>query len=190
MDRKLISYLPPYLREYREIIVLMQLEQIIAEKVWDDLDRIWKNQYLETLDDYGCTRWEKILRYKPKDSYTLEERRNLIHTKMLKNKLDLETVLDSLCGKRVGDDNWDEKLSGYSVSVKGNHMNVNIAIGNQNILKAVKDMLEKIKPAGMVMEVTVMYNTYDMLAGNTHNELKQYTYQQLREDYRVRKGAK
>lgn len=190
MDRKLISYLPPYLREYREIIVLMQLEQIIAEKVWDDLDRIWKNQYLETLDDYGCTRWEKILRYKPKDSYTLEERRNLIHTKMLKKKLDLETVLDSLCGKRVGDDNWDENLSGYSVSVKGNHMNVNIAIGNQNILKAVKDMLEKIKPAGMVMEVTVMYNTYDMLAGNTHNELKQYTYQQLREDYRVRKGAK
>ena len=176
MDRKLISYLPGYLQEYREIKVLMQQEQQQAEKAWNSMDKIWANQYINELDNDGCKRWEKMLGYKAKDSFTLEERRKLIASKSLQDRTSVDNVLDGLCGE-----------GGYKVRILGNRMQVRISLGNKNMLQIVLQTLQEMKPAGMVMELIVMYNTHEMLFPYTYKQLKQYTHQQLRDEISLRK---
>ena len=176
MDRELISYLPKFLQEYREIQILMKQEQNQAENLWNSIDKMWENQYIDELDSDGCERWERMLGYKPKDTFTLEERRKLIHSKTLQDRTGLDKVLNGLLGE-----------DGYKAEVRGNHLIVRIKLGNKNMLLAVKKMLEEVKPAGMVMELIVMYNTYEMLKPYKYQKLKNYTYKQLREDVSIGK---
>ena len=51
MDRKLIEYLPEFLREFREMKFLTDKEQVQAERLWKTLESIWQNQFIETLDE-------------------------------------------------------------------------------------------------------------------------------------------
>ena len=75
MDRQVIEYYPEWLREFREIKALSKLQQTQSEKLWNCLQSIIDNNFLETLDEYGCSKWEKALELQVKEGMTIEERR-------------------------------------------------------------------------------------------------------------------
>ena len=60
MDRKLIEYLPEWLREFREIKELTDIEQSQSENLWEALEKMWNNNFIESLDEQGCEHWERI----------------------------------------------------------------------------------------------------------------------------------
>ena len=57
MDRKLIEYLPEWLREFREIKELTDIEQSQSENLWEALEKMWNNNFIESLDEQGCEHW-------------------------------------------------------------------------------------------------------------------------------------
>ena len=59
MDRKLIEYLPEWLREFREIKELTDIEQSQSENLWEALEKMWNNNFIESLDEQGCEHWER-----------------------------------------------------------------------------------------------------------------------------------
>ena len=61
MDRKLIEYLPEWLREFREIKELTDIEQAQSENLWEALEKMWNNNFIESLDEQVWEHWERML---------------------------------------------------------------------------------------------------------------------------------
>lgn len=75
MDRHLINYLPPVLREVLEFQAINEANEPEIAAAWDALDRLMANQFLETADNAGVTIWERELGIHPKDTDTLDARK-------------------------------------------------------------------------------------------------------------------
>ena len=75
MDRKLIDYLPPVLREVLELKAINAANEPEIELAWDAVALLMANQFLDTADERGVAVWEKELKIFPKDTDTLEARK-------------------------------------------------------------------------------------------------------------------
>lgn len=154
MDRKLIEYLPEFMRDFREIKFLTAKEQEQAEKLWGALESIWQNQFIESLDEEGCRRWEGILKIHQRGYGTLKERRDAIKSKMAEQRpftmRTLRRTLTALCGA----DGFDVKMTPeeYLLQIK-----VRVAAEASNrdalgLLRAVDAYVERVKPCNLTYE--------------------------------------
>ncbi len=71
MDRKLINYLPPVLRDVTEFKAINDANEPEISLAWDGLDRVMANQFLDDADERGVSVWEQELKIHPKDTDTL-----------------------------------------------------------------------------------------------------------------------
>lgn len=71
----LISYLPPYMANFKEIAVTLEAENPEFTLVWKATDRLLYNEFIETADEYGISRFENILGILPSSEDTLDSRR-------------------------------------------------------------------------------------------------------------------
>lgn len=82
MERKILDYYPHVLRDYREIKGIADGQQWLFDRLWAAAGRVFENQFVETMDDMGLARWERILGIRPKGTATLEERRFAVLLKL------------------------------------------------------------------------------------------------------------
>ena len=82
MERKMLDYYPHVLRSYGEIKGVADSQQWLFERLWAAAERVFENQFVETMDDMGLTRWEHILGIRPKGTAMLEERRFAVLLKL------------------------------------------------------------------------------------------------------------
>lgn len=82
MIRQLINYLPFIVREYDAFKALTAAEQPEFSLAWDSYDLTFANQFIDTADNYGLSRWETILQIIPQAGDTLESRRIKIKAKL------------------------------------------------------------------------------------------------------------
>lgn len=174
-DRKLIDYLPHFVRDYRELAVVMETEQIEVDRLWVEAENAFADQFILEATMNGVKRWESMLGISPKDTDTLDERKFRILTK-LNQELPytlrkLEQALTNLCG-----------ADGYSINLQAAkyHIEVKLAEGNRNKYSEVENILKKMIPANMTQYIQLMYNTNDLLTQFTHAQLSAYTHEQLR----------
>lgn len=71
----LVSYLPPFLADFKETAVTLEAENPEFRLVWEGTDRVLKNEFIATADEYGISRFEKLLHIFPSSEDTLESRR-------------------------------------------------------------------------------------------------------------------
>lgn len=173
--RSLIKYLPLYMQEYAEIRQILSADQDAIDATWDSVDSIWDNQFIEYASEVGVKRWEKMLNITPKATDTLPERRFRIMTKLQSDTpytfLKLNEKLTTLCGE-----------DGYSIYLVPNdyYLEIKLALGNENMLADVEDILNNMIPANMQRHIQVMFNTHKLLSAYTHDALAAYTHDQLR----------
>lgn len=74
-EMDLASYLPEFMREYREPAAALEAENPEFDLVWQAADRVLYNRFISTADEYGISRFEKILNIYPDDTDELETRR-------------------------------------------------------------------------------------------------------------------
>ncbi len=77
----LVSYLPPFVAEYKETNLTLTAENPEFVLVWEAADRALKNEFIATADEYGIGRFERLLHILPSVSDTLEIRRARVQTK-------------------------------------------------------------------------------------------------------------
>lgn len=176
MDRKLIEYLPLYVRDYKEIQEIMKTDELEISEMWKCLEGLLNDQFVQVSTDAGLARWETILGIIPKNTDTFDERRFRILARLNEQlPYTVPTIneqLSSLCGKDgylflLDNDN-------YSITVK-------LALSNKNNFEDVMDYLRRVVPANMEIIISLLYNTYNILSQFTHSQLSRYTYAQLRE---------
>ncbi len=74
----LLSYLPPFLQEFKENRETLEAENPEFVLVWRGVDRVLKNEFIETADEYGIARFESILKITSSANETLEFRRQRV----------------------------------------------------------------------------------------------------------------
>ena len=75
------SYLPLFMREYQEIAATLDAENPEFRLIWNATDRVLYNEFIATADEYGISRFEKILGILPYKEDTLESRRSRVLTR-------------------------------------------------------------------------------------------------------------
>ncbi len=179
LDREIniLSYLPDFIKDFREFQRLAEAENPELLIIWENLERVMKDQFVTTSTENGVKRWEKILKIIPKGSETLDERKFRILTR-LNEKLPftyrrLDRQLASLCGEE-----------GYflEVSNKDYTVIVKVELIAKSNIEDIRRLLERILPANMLFELSLLYNTHLLLNRFTNAGLSEYTYEQLRSE--------
>ena len=70
----LVSYLPPYLQAYREQVAALAAENPEFLLIWDAVDKVLYNHFICTADEYGISRYEKILGIRPTEDDNLDRK--------------------------------------------------------------------------------------------------------------------
>ena len=164
-------------REMREFQALAVLEDTELLQVWQSTQEVWANQFLDSLMETGCARWEKILVIQPKLSDTLEVRRFRIKTRLNEDLpytyRVLEQALEALCGSG----NYALVLKPQTYSLK-----ILLELTIKKLVDEVEAMARRMVPANMVLEVLLRYNQWQDYAQTTWNSASGYTWKQLREE--------
>lgn len=176
-NRKLIDYLPNFMQDYRELAVIMEVEQPEIDGLWDAAEAVFADQFIQDATENGVSRWETVLGISPKGTDTLDERKFRILTK-LNQELPytlrkMEQVLTTICG--AGNFSIDLQPDKYHIEIK-------LALTNKNNYNEVADVLKKMVPANMTQWIQIMYNSHDVLKKFTHAEMAAYTHEQLRNE--------
>lgn len=174
---KLLAYLPPYLQAYRELIDITDAKAPELDLFRQAYDVVMNNQFVESLDEYGCSRWEKMLKIIIKGDETLDIRRFQILNKLLSDlpytMRQLHSVLTRLCGANY-----------YSVDLRHKSYEITIWIEIQQMDKQqiVIDTINHMIPANLMLDVRINFRTHGWLNENklTHGALSSYTHEQIK----------
>ena len=143
MDRRLLDYLPPVLREVLEFQTINAANEPEIAVAWDAAALLLANQFLETADENGVAVWERELKIYPKDTDTLEVRKARIKA-MWNLELPytvswLRNWLTGLCGPT----GYELTVSDYTVDIQLDYN----ALPNANSLAGeILDMLLAVRP--------------------------------------------
>ena len=177
MDRRLLNYLPPVLREVLEFQTINRANEPEISLAWDALTRVLANQFLEDADEDGVAIWEKELRLYPKDTDTLEARKARIKAKWnleLPYTLpQLRNILQTLCGE--GNFSAEIEAETYELIVK-------IGLAAKRNFSDVEALLERVSPENLIINLSQLYNTHAELGRFTHAQLAAYTHHDLRNE--------
>ncbi|MDV5041707.1 YmfQ family protein [Faecalibacterium duncaniae] len=173
MDRKLINYLPYVVRDYAEFQGITGAEQPEFETAWATADDLLANQFIKTAGNLGLSRWEKILGITPKGTDTLDDRRFRVLAR-LNEELpytlpQLRVILENLCGPG----NSSAEVTDYTLLVK-------VGVAAKKNFEDVQNLLERVAPVNLVLEVQQLFNIHETLKGFTHAQLAWYTHYEVR----------
>ena len=147
MDRKLINYLPPVLREVAEFRAINSANEPEISAAWDDLDLVMANQFLDDADEHGVAVWEQELRIHPKDTDTTAVRKARIKA-MWNRELPytvpwLKNWLMGLCG---GPEGFQVTIVGYSIHIQLDYTGLP---GADRIAAEIMNLLLAVRPSNM-----------------------------------------
>lgn len=143
----LVSYLPPFMAEFKEIAVTLEAENPEFVLVWKAADRVLQNEFIETADEYGISRFEKILNILPSKEDTLESRRAKVTSKWLSDlPYTIKILIKNLQILCSGNDfTISKSFNTYKLKVT-----THLRLYSQ--IQELKELLERIIPANMIIE--------------------------------------
>ena len=175
-DRNLIDYLPEFLKDIREYkAILTDATQPEIVDLFNAIENALNDQFIMDATENGVSRWEKMLKIVPKATYSLDDRKFTILTRINEQlpytMTSLKQRLDVLCGE-----------DGYSVELDADKftLKVRVDLTAKNNYNDVLVMLEKVIPANMIIDVSLMYIQNQALSTYTHGQMSAYTHEQLR----------
>jgi len=146
---KLIEYIPSYLQNIREYKEIFKVEEIEIDKLKKNIEKILEEVIVNTSDNYGLTKYEKI--YNIKDTTNdLQTRRYNILSK-INNKIPYTyNWLINKLNNTIGKDNYIVSIdcNSYKISIEVFSLFKDIAV----LLK--KDLREQL-PANLVVAVNL-----------------------------------
>nr|DAE62059.1 MAG TPA: tail protein [Caudoviricetes sp.] len=176
MDRQLIDYLPAVLQQYAEFKEICKVEQPQIAQLWDDIDRLLLEAFIQDESEIGAARWEKILDIQPFDTDSLEVRNFRIHGRMLQEAPYSYRVLCQQLGVLCGEDGYTCELNTDEYLLK-----IRVALKSKKMLQEAEKFVERVAPMNLILDIQLLYNTHRMLHdyGLTNKMLSAFTFGQI-----------
>ncbi len=145
-ETDLVSYLPPFVAEFGEISAALKAENPEFTLVWDGAARVLRNEFIETADEHGILRFEKMLGIIPEPDDSLEGRRARIARQWL---VELPYTLRTLIKKLIsicGD-------SSFTIETDFDHYRIKVETAFDFVgqTKEVEALLEHMVPSNIVI---------------------------------------
>lgn len=146
----MLAYLPPVLRQVLEFGWIMTAEQPEFDRLYRSLESLLDNQFFDTLDEVGVTRYEKLLGLTIRAGDTLETRRFRVKTKFNEHLpftiRTLRQQLAALCGE-----------DGYTLTLLHDQYRllVQMDLAAKGNYETVWEMLERVVPANLALDLTL-----------------------------------
>lgn len=177
MDRQLIEYLPWFMQKYREMKLICDEEQKQTDSIWQEVEKIWDNQFIVSADEETIKKWEHMLGVMVENTWTLQDRKNKILSIITEQRPYTDETLDIMLKTIFGENNYQVE---YTEPFK---MLISVSFDSKNEIKNVEKMLDRILPANLIWEVDIFHNKYSLLQQYTHNQLASYTHEEMRDKY-------
>ena len=172
----LLDYLLPLIAQTDEFAAIGAAENEQVNDLWTAHKNVYNNQFIATLDENGCERWEKILEITPMGTDTLEDRRFRIAARINADipytYKQLQNMLASLCN-----DDYTMELQNEDYKLI-----VRVALSARKQYAEIEKLLKRVVPANILIDFSLLYNQYQDLKPKTHAQLSAYTHKQLREE--------
>ena len=170
------DYWPLVIKRILEFEKIADAENPEINNLWAAHKDVLDNQFIKTLTEEGCKRWENILNIVPMGTDTLDDRRFRILARINADLpftfRQLENMLYALCG----DDYTCELINNdYKLVVR-------LALGVRRQYDEVSSLLKKVVPANLLIDLDLLWNQYLLLEPFIHEDLEPYTHEELREE--------
>lgn len=176
MFKMLLEYLPNYLRDFVEMSAITAAEEPELLLVQSQLEQVLANQFIDTADTDTIERMEKMFNVPVQPDATLDDRRFSVKATLNQaapfTYRSLCNQLEALCG-----------ADGYSVDLLPNYnISIRIGLARKNNYNAAQEMVERVLPCNLVLDMSLLYNQHSTLAHYTHAQLSNYTHYGVRND--------
>ena len=168
---------PEVILTIRDIATIYALNDEMEKGLDSHLRNLENDIYVEESERYKISRFEKILGIQSLDTDTLEDRQFRVRTR-ISERLPytvrvLEEKLKILCGDK-----------GYTLNIDKEKqvVTVRVALVRKRMLTTVSEMLEEVIPLNMVIDVSLLYNSYSLLKNLTYQELSFFTQKEVRDE--------
>ena len=176
-DVNIRRYQPDTIKDYQEIKAIAQSENPDLTACWSASNSVFLDQFVDSLTENGCKRWEKILKLTPMATDTLEERRFRIKTRLNEDLPYTYRMLTQMLNALCGEGNY--QLTLYHEEYR---LVLLLELSVKKIFHEAEEMVKRVIPANLLLEVELRYNQHLTVANLTHEGLKVYTHQMIREE--------
>lgn len=132
---------------------------------------------VETSDEEGIARREKILGISPSDTDTLDDRRYAVLVKWYDDGVYTEQRLRERLNRLVSADMYT-----LTIDTQNQLLTLKISLKSKAMIDTIKDMIESIVPLHVKLDISLLYNSWTMISGMTWTALSANTWQHWRED--------
>lgn len=80
-ETDLVSYLPFFMQTYKELAAALEAENPEFNLLWEAADRMLRNHFISTADEYGVSRFEKMLNIFSSQEESLDIRRTRVQNR-------------------------------------------------------------------------------------------------------------
>ncbi|GHU47608.1 hypothetical protein FACS1894120_5740 [Clostridia bacterium] len=182
--RECLSHLPSFLREYPEFQSLCSYADSLVLGVWEYARFVLEARFVYFCDAAALARYEDMLSLTPAAGDTLQLRRTRVALRLTEtvpiNYRMLREQTGLLCG------HYD---SAFSFDRDSYTLTVMYSLDGADVSSAIYDVLRRLVPAAVAIEVKPRRNTHGDLSRFTRAELSEYTYHELMYLPRFRTGG-
>lgn len=153
MDRiiDISKYIPPVTDGTENFDAIVKNENIELNLVNNELNNVFKDQFIEDATENGIKKLENIIKLYPRASDTLEDRRIAV---LLKYNMQLPYTYRTLLNKLIALYGVD----GFDIELINNEyiLNIEIFSSNWNVFSTVIDNLRRILPCNLVINSKII----------------------------------
>ncbi len=170
-------YYPAIMKEVREFRYLAQAENPELTALWQEIQNAIDDQFIRDATVNGVARREKMLKITPFASDTLDERKFRLLARYNEDipytVPNLKNQLANICG-----------ANGYWLNILNNVFTiiVKVELVAKRDLETVRELLERMVPQNMIIDLDLMYNQHKAFRPFTHRELQQFTHSVMRNE--------
>ena len=158
----------------------------INEKQEADLDaavdQLEGNLFLDDMNAYQASRWEKILKISPLPDDTLDDRRFRVKTKVIERLPYSIRVLRQKIAQLSPE--------GYTIDINEDRteLSVGVSISSKKNIDSLTDMLDRMLPLNMTYSIDYIYNPWSVLANKNWGDIKDLTWERVGFDKNLREA--
>lgn len=168
---------PSIILNIDQIKALYDIEEITGRKIETSIDNLDKDININSSTENGISRRESILGIEPLNTDTLEDRRFRVAIKWNDTYPYTLPNLKKRLNELVGDGNYSLEIDNTIPK-----MVARIALDRKEMYTAAYEMIEKIVPLNIILDINLMYNTHSDLSRYTHEQLSKMTHTQIKEE--------
>ena len=152
--------------DVRDIKEIMTGEQPEFDSLFENIDLMQEDMFIDTVSEEGIKRFEKMLGIEGSNLKSPDLRRFILKLRLVAGKrANLKSKLNSLVGSNNYTMNYD---------INSNTLVVRIVIESKSYLDEVKALLDKLVPCNVIIDVRILYLSHEMMKVYTHEYLSNY----------------